>query len=341
MKRKIIPLVQNPKSKIEMPLFCRMEHVLPKFGGNQPRGCPPSLKSKIQNRIFLAPMEEVNDPAFRMICKKAGAALTYTPLTSPLSPIPLILEDKPILQIFGDKNLLTHIAPQSETKKTHQLTNLPTHQLQLGAFMQKYDELVAGWDFNLGCPAATAKNHKFGAYLENPKAVEEIIFFMRKHTKKPLSIKIRKSDYADEYLKIAEKYCDAIAIHPRTKEQGYSGDPDWDWAKKFKEKAKIPVIYSGNVDEKNYKELLRIYDYLMIGRNAIGHPEIFAKITGNKKFKRDFKEYLKLAEKYKIQWRLIKFQAMQFTKGEEGSRQKRAKMARALNLKELKEYFLN
>ena len=60
----------------------------------------------------------------------------------------------------------------------------------------------------------------------------------------------------------------------------------------------------------------------MIGRAAIGHPEIFSKLTKTK-FKKDFKDYLKLAIKFNLPFRQIKFQAMQFTKGDRGSRKKR------------------
>lgn len=268
-------------------------------------------KLPTKNKIFLAPMEEINDPAFRMICKKAGAGLTYTPLSSPLSPKPLILKDKPILQIFG-----------TETRGIKE-------------FMKKYDKKVSGWDFNLGCPVINAKRKGFGAYLEDLEVIEEIISIMRSQTKKPLSIKIRKSPLANKLLKIAEKYCDWIAIHPRTRSQGYSGEPDIKWAKAFKKKSKIPVIYSGNVDEKNYKEFLKTFDYVMIGRKAIGHPEIFAKING-KTPKRDFKKYLKLAEKYKVPWQTIKFQAMQFTKGERSSKKKRLEIYGTKDLGELK-----
>lgn len=282
-----------------------------------------SNAEKIESRVFLAPMEEVNDPAFRMVCKKAGAELTWTPLTSPLSPLQLILDDKPILQIFGAKEILNKDA------------------LKLNEFMKKYDDKVSGWDFNLGCPATTARNHKYGGYLIDLEVTEKIIKTMRENTKKPLLMKIRKSSIDKKHLEIAEKYCDAISIHPRTKEQGYSGDPDLEWAKKFKEKSKIPVIYSGNVSVENYKELLKTFDYVMIARNAIGHPEVFAKIKNNKKFKKDFREYLELAEKYSVPWRVIKFQAMQFTKGDKGSRKKRFKMIKATNIEELKEVFFS
>lgn len=269
---------------------------------------------KVKSRVFLAPMEEVNDPAFRILCKKAGASLTWTPLLSPLSKKEVILEDKPILQIFG--NSLRGIKE----------------------FMKKHDKKVSGWDFNLGCPASTAKKHCFGAYFEDLEMTEKIIKLMRKCTKKPLGIKIRKSPLADEHLKIAEKYCDFISIHPRTRAEGYSGEPDLKWAKNFKKKAKIPVIYSGNIDEKNYKKFLKIFDYLMVGRKTIGHPEIFSKINGEK-FERNFSEYLKLAEKFDLPFRQIKFQAMQFTKGDRGSRKKRFKIYEIKSLEELKKIF--
>lgn len=272
------------------------------------------IKLKVKNKIFLAPMEEVNDTGFRILCKKAGVGLTWTPLTSALSKKEMILKDKPILQIFA-----------TETRGIEE-------------FMKKYDSKVFGWDFNLGCPATTAKKHGFGAYLKDLKIIEEIIDLMKKCTKKPISIKIRKSPIAEKLLDLAEKYCDFISIHPRTKSQGYSGEPDLNWAKKFKEKSKIPVVYSGNVDENNYKNLLETFDYVMIGRKAIGHPEIFAKIT-NTKYNKTFKDYLKLAVKFELPFRQIKFQAMQFTKGNRGSRQLRAELVQVKNLDELKKIF--
>ncbi len=270
-------------------------------------------KIPCKSRIFLAPMEEVNDPAFRIICKKAGAGLTWTPLTSALSPKKIILKDKPVLQLFGNS-----------TKGIEE-------------FMKKNNSKVAFWDFNLGCPATTAKKHGFGAYLTNVKTVEKILNVMIKSTKKPLTIKIRKSDLAYKFLSLAEKYCDAIAIHPRTRAQGYSGEPDLEWAKEFKKKAKIPVIYSGNVNEKNYEKLLKIFDYVMIGRAAMGHPEIFAKIKGKKNPEkiRDFNKYLKLAKKFNLPFRQIKFQAMQFTKGNKDSKKLRNEIIYVKNLEEL------
>jgi tRNA-dihydrouridine synthase B len=270
----------------------------------------------LKNKIFLAPMEEINDIAFRLLCKKAGCGLTYTGMINPLSKKKIYLTDKPALQLF-----CTSIKGIKE-------------------FIKKYDKKVSLWDLNLGCPAKAAKKHGFGSFMDNLTLIEDILKEMRKSTKKPLTIKIRKSKISFDTLKIAEKYCNAICIHPRTQAQGYSGQPDTQFAEEIKSRTTLPIIYSGNVNEKNYKELLKKFDYVMIGREAIGRPEIFANLTDTK-FKKSFKEYLSLAKKYNLYFRNIKSQAMNFTKGCRDSAKLRNKLSTVKNLKELKKLVFN
>ena len=262
---------------------------------------------KVKNRIFLAPMEEINDPAFRIMCKKAGCGLTFTGMINPLSKKKIYLDDTPGLQIFT------------------------TNTSGIKEFIEKHDKEVSLWDFNLGCPAKNAKKHGFGSYLKDLKIIEEILKVMRANTKKPLILKMRKSNISFDILKLAEKYCDGITIHPRTQKQGYSGEPDLNFAVEIKSKTFLPVIYSGNVNEINYKELLKKFDYIMIGREAIGRPEIFSKIT-NTTFKKSFKQYLKLANKYNLPFRQIKLQAMNFTKGIENSTKLRLEIFKVKNI---------
>lgn len=265
---------------------------------------------RVKNKIFLAPMEEVNDIAFRILCKKAGCGLVYTGMISPLSKNKLHLEDKPALQLFC------------------------TNTNGIKDFIKKYNKKVSLWDLNLGCPAKNARKHGFGGYLRDLNKIEEILRVIRENTKKPVTLKMRKSKISFEILKIAEKYCDAICIHPRTQEQGYSGEPDIEFAEEIKSKTFLPVIYSGNVNDKNYKSLLEKFDYVMIGREAIGRPEIFSKIT-NTPFKKSFKDYLKLAKKYSLYFRQIKLQAMHFTKGMENSTKLRLEIFKIKNLEDL------
>ena len=271
---------------------------------------------KLKNRIFLAPMAEVNDFPFRLLCKKSGCGLTYTGMINPLSKQELQLGDKPALQIFT------------------------TNTKGLKEFIKKYQNKVSLFDFNLGCPAKTAKKLGFGIFLHNDlNLIEEILKVMRSSTKKPITIKLRKSKNAFKIIKIANKYVNAITIHPRTQQQGYSGEPDLEFAKKIKSRTKLPVIYSGNVNEKNYKQLLKEFDFIMIGRQAIGNPNIFAKITKTKQKNFSFKDWLELEKKYSQPFKIIKFQAMQFTKNSSNAKDLRGQLILAKSVKKIKEVY--
>ncbi len=279
-------------------------------------GCWKIGNLKLKNPYFLAPMEKVNDIAFRILCKKAGAGLSYTGMTNPLTHQKILLDDKPALQIFSKD------------------------ERGIKEFIKKYERKISLIDFNLGCPSKAAKKHRFGCFLHNkPRTIEKILSTIRNSTKKPFTIKIRKSKQAIKIAKTAEKYCNAITIHPRTQEQGYSGKPDIDFARKLKSKLNIPVIYSGNVNLKNADSLLKEFDFVMIGREAIGNPNIFSQLTGKTTRKLDFNDYLKLARKYKFPFSQIKFQAMNFTRFKKNARELRMKISRAEGVEEIERIF--
>ena len=279
----------------------------------------------VKNRVFLAPMQEINDIAFRLLCKKAGCEVTYTGMIHPRTKQKIELIDNPVLQLFC------------------------TYSKGIKEFMKKHDKDVLAWDFNLGCPAKNAKKHCFGFFMNHKlEDIEDILKTMRESTKKPLFAKLRKSKNTFKILKLAEKYCDAICIHPRTQPQGYSGFADKEYALNLKKQTALPVIYSGDVTEKNYKELLEDFDYIMIGRRAIGNPEIFSITSGknkkplekNKTFsdKKNtaFKDYLELAEKYNLPFRQLKLQAMNFTKGIDNATDLREQIIKIKTKKSLK-----
>ena len=261
---------------------------------------------KLKNRFFLAPMLEPNDIAFRLLCRRAGCGLTYTGMTSPLSKQKLFLDDRPALQLFGNS------------------------EKGIKVFMKKYDKMVSLWDFNLGCPSTMSKKFGHGAFMHDDfKMIDEIFMIMRSSTKKPCTVKLRKSKNAINIAKLAEKNgFDAVCIHPRTVSQGYSGEVDYDFALKLKKGLNIPVIYSGNVNVGNVNKILKDFDFVMLGREAIGNPGVFSKLLGCEK-KIGFKDYLKLAKKYKIFFRQIKYQAMNFTKGAKGAKEMRKKLVDA------------
>jgi len=268
-------------------------------------------KLKLKSRFLLAPMLEPNDIAFRLLCKKAGCSLTSIGMTSPLSKQKLDLQDKPALQLFGNS------------------------VKGIKSFIKKYDAKVSLWDFNLGCPSKLSKRLEHGAFMHKDfESIEEILKTMKGATDKPITIKLRKSDNAIKIAKLSEKYVDAIGIHPRTFQQGYSGEPDYDFALKIKKAVSVPVIYSGNVNEKNIIKILKDFDFVFIGREAIGDPGIFSRLVGTKS-KINFTDYLRLAKKYKLFFRQIKFQAMNFTKKKTGARKIRSKLVDAKTVSDI------
>ncbi len=247
---------------------------------------------KLKNRFLLAPMLEPNDIAFRLLCKKAGCGLTYTGMVSPLSKHKMNLDDKPAVQLFGNNTR------------------------GISSFIKKYNSKVSLWDFNLGCPSKLSRRLRHGAFMhEDLDSIGNILKTIRAATKKPVTIKLRKSDKAIEIAKMAEKIgIDAIGIHARTFGQGYGGDVDYDFALKLKKTVSVPIIFSGNVNEDNADKILKDFDFVFIGRAAIGDPGVFARLTG-KNSNVGFMDYIKLAKKYSLFFRQMKFQAMNFTKG--------------------------
>ena len=246
---------------------------------------------ELRNRFFLSPMLEPNDIAFRLLCKRAGAALTYTGMVNPLSKQKIYFDDEPALQLFG-------ATPKG-----------------IKEFIKKHDSKVSLWDFNLGCPSKLSRKLAHGAFMHRDfENIEAILKTMRDSTEKPVSIKLRKSPQALDIVRIANKYCDLIGIHARTSEQGYSGKADYSYALKVKGASKVPVIYSGDVNLENYKKILKDFDFVFVGRAAVGNPGIFSEFLG-KSCALDFFDYLELAKKYELQFRNAKYHAMQFSKG--------------------------
>jgi tRNA-dihydrouridine synthase B len=264
---------------------------------------------KLKNRLFLAPMLEPNDIAFRLLCKESGCGLTFTGMIHPLYSKKIILDDKPALQLFAN-------SPRG-----------------IKRFIKKYDKDVSLWDFNLGCPSKNSKKMEHGAFMHKDiENIKKIFRALRSSTDKPCSVKLRKSDYAIEIAKLAEtEGFDLVCIHPRTQTQGYSGEPDYDFALKLKKALKVPVVYSGNVNSENYKKILKDFDFVMFGRSAIGNPTIFSE--GKKKIR--FEDYLELAKKYDLSFARTKYQALNFSKGMRNSKKLRARIIKTKNVEEL------
>jgi tRNA-dihydrouridine synthase B len=283
---------------------------------------------KLENKLILAPMHQVTNIAFRLMCKKYGASLVSTEL---LSASAIAKNNKAVMKLAKVDKKEKPIAIQLFGQNTE-------HIVKAAKKLKEFDII----DFNLGCPSKKILAQGSGAaLLKRKNKIKEIVESVSKEIKKPFTVKIRNENAID-IAKICEKAgCSAITIHARTVKQGYSGKADWNLIKKIKQETKIPVIGNGDVwGGEDAKKILKQTncDYVMIGRAAIGNPFIFKQIlhfleTGEKinqtKKERikDYFEYIKLAKKHGcFSLKDAKWKAQEFTKGLDGSSKLRMKL---------------
>lgn len=237
--------------------------------------------------VFLAPMEDVTNPDFRMLCKRFGADMVYTEFISCdalIRDIPRTLQkltindaERPVaIQIYGREP-----GPMADAARMAESAN---------------PDII---DINFGCPVKKVAGKGAGAGLlrDIPKMLE-ITKAVVNAVKKPVTVKTRLG-WDDDHkiiIDLAEQLQDcgiqALAIHGRTRAQMYRGDADWTLIGEVKnnQRMKIPIIGNGDITTpERAKECFDRYgvDAIMVGRASIGCPWIF----------RDIKHYLLTGEK--------------------------------------------
>ena len=231
---------------------------------------------EIKGKLVLGPMAGVTDLPFRMLCKEQGADLIYTEMVSAKgimynnkNTIPLLEvneKERPVsLQLFGSD-------PQILGEMAHKIEN------------RNFDII----DINMGCPVPKIVNNGEGsALMDNPELIGKIVKSVVNATNKPVTIKIRKCFKEDvlnavDIAKIAEENgASAIAVHPRSRGQYYSGKADWKVIKDVKEAVTIPVIGNGDIfTPEDGKKMLEETgcDAIMLARGVRGNPWLFSQM---------------------------------------------------------------
>ena len=228
----------------------------------------------LKNNIFLAPMAGVTDLAFRIICDRYGAGLSYTEMVSAKA---LSFSDKKTNSLMRTENLPTAV----------QLFG--SDPLIMAAGVVEAEKMGLFTDINMGCPAPKiAGNGEGSALMKDLHKAERIQGSVCDKATKPVSVKMR-SGWDSEHINAVElariaQSCgvSAITVHGRTREQYYSGKADRNIIRKVCEAVTIPVIANGDIfSAEDAASMLRETGAaaVMVGRGAQGNPWIFSQIN--------------------------------------------------------------
>lgn len=227
--------------------------------------------------VALAPMADMTDLPFCLICKEHGAPLMFREMVSSEAVVrgnPKTIEmarfderERPLVQqIFGSEPAVMAEAARIIEEKFH----------------------PDGIDINMGCPVYNIVSNFNGAFLiKEPERATAIIKAMKAAVSVPVSVKTRLGWSEDtdvlEFVKVLEAAgADAISIHGRTKAQGYSGKANWDRIGEARKNTTLPVLVNGDITSiETAREALAKSgaDGVLIGRGALGNPWFFNRLV--------------------------------------------------------------
>lgn len=250
-----------------------------------------------ENPVFLAPMEDVTDMGFRLMCKQFGADMVYTEFVSSdalirhvnktQAKLTISEEERPVaIQIYGrEVDAMVEAAKICEEANPNIL------------------------DINFGCPVKKVAGKGAGSgMMKTPELMVEITAAVVKAVKIPVTVKTRLGwDHESKIIvELAEQLQDvgiqALTIHGRTRSQMYTGEADWELIGDVKNNPRIHIPIVGNGDVTSPEICKRRFDEtgvdaVMIGRGSIGSPWIFEEVkhylrTGETLPKKEFGWYL-------------------------------------------------
>ena len=230
----------------------------------------------IEKGLFLAPMEDVTDLSFRLVCRELGADFVFTEFVNAEGlvrnsekthkKLEIADAERPVgIQIYGGN--LESMISAAKIAEEHA------------------PEVI---DINAGCWVKNVVGHGAGAALiKDPNYLQQVVGEVVKAVKLPVSVKTRIGWDTDNIniLDIAKRLEDVgvqyLTIHCRTRSQGHSGEPEWGWIEKIKNVVSIPVVLNGGIMIP--EDAIRAFqetpaDAVMIARGAIGNPWIFRQI---------------------------------------------------------------
>lgn len=258
---------------------------------------------ELKSRVLLAPMAGITNVAYRTFMKNFGVGLTFTEMVSDCG---LIYENK-------------------ETYK-YLVTSPSEHPVAIQLFGGSKDTILKAlkiielqnidYDFidvNLGCPVPkVTKTGAGSAWLKRKDELYDMMSSLVKESKKPVTAKVRIG-WDDQSINIEEIVTvlqDAgvslITIHPRTRNQLYAGNANYERIKNIKSIMRIPLAISGDIftlDDAIRAQKMTNADFIMVARGALGNPYLITQIdnyfkTGNKIEKATLDDQIKYLREY-------------------------------------------
>lgn len=228
---------------------------------------------EINKAIILAPMEDVTDVSFRLVCRELGADIVYTEFVNSEGlvrankrtheKLRIIEEERPVgIQIYG-----ANIDSMVGAAKIAEAENPNLIDINAGCWVKNV----------VGCGAGSA-------LLKDPAYMQQLVREVVNSTSLPITVKTRLGwdENSIQILEVAKRMEEAgavaLTVHCRTRKAGHTGEADWSWIPRIKEVVSFPVILNGNVMTAH--DVKRAFDEtgadgVMIARGAIGNPWIF------------------------------------------------------------------
>jgi tRNA-dihydrouridine synthase B len=224
---------------------------------------------------ILAPMDGFSDWPFRSLCRALGSAMSYTEFIKSEFLVRAFARMEPRMRF-----------DEIERPVAIQIYGEDLDEVVKAALLvqTKQPDLI---DINLGCPARSVVHYGAGVgMMRTPLKVAHLFRKLSASLDVPVTAKIRLGwEDCRSYKLIAriveENGGAAVAVHGRTKEQGYGGEADWDAIAEVRAAVKIPVIGNGDVKAPADIERMKAHtgcEAVMIGRAAVGNPWIFSRL---------------------------------------------------------------